>query len=149
MACYTGREDEDFLDREDLRWRAKKKLAAGLHDSAVSLPGRQNSAGGKGSNVSRVGELLVRQFERSPRRGLAAKPMRKGNQNMSELLFSAVGHQAGGCCEVPRQIVCCDRQRIIKESRHLRGNSSDCATRPSQQATVTQDLSAHQILDRC
>ena|SRR6478672_3016769 len=95
MASHTGTDNKGiFLGREELRRRAKEKLASGLHDSAVSLPGPQDSAGGKGSNVSRVGELFVRQFERGPRRGLAAKAMRKGDQDMSELLFSGVGDQA-------------------------------------------------------
>ena len=64
------------MDEKKLFGRAKQKLSSSLHNSAVSLPGIEDPAGGKGSDVGGVGKLFVCQFKTSPGCGLTAKTMR-------------------------------------------------------------------------
>src|SRR5579864_6450555 len=124
------------IDSEELLWRKKHQLSSGFCNSADSLPGAQDAAGGEGSDIGSVGKLFVGQVNTDAVRGLAPKPVRERNEHMSKSLLCAVGHQACVGSEIPCQIVCCDGERIVQQSGNPGCEGADRAPRPNQQAAV-------------
>lgn len=75
---------------EKLLREAKQQLTSGFDQNAVSLPGAQNAAGGKWSDVRGISQLFVCQINASPTRNLMAETAGKSYQNLGEPFFCAV-----------------------------------------------------------
>jgi hypothetical protein len=80
---------------------AKQQLASGFDQNAVSLPGTQNAAGGKWSDVRGIGQLFICQINACPTRNLMAETVGKSYQDLSEPFFRAMRNQARVCSEIP------------------------------------------------